>query len=546
MKNLLFWLLIGATLFSCTQKKQADLIITNAKIETLFESIPNASALAVLDGNIVDLGSSEEILEKYKSDKIQDLDEAFVYPGFIDAHSHFLGYARSLLKVDLRNSQSQEEALERAESYSEKYPELEWVTGRGWDHTLWGNTMPSKELLDSIFPDHYVFLKRVDGHAAWVNSKALELAGITETTIVEGGEIQLKNGKPSGILIDNACDLVGDLVPEFNEEILFKALKEAEKKCFEAGLTGVTDAGLETWEIKWYDSLAKSNSLGIRVYGMSDPGNEELEFLSNNGKIIDPFFSLRSVKLYADGALGSRGACLKEEYSDREAWRGFLLSSADSLREVAELVLSMDLQLNTHCIGDSANAYMLKVYDSVLPKDGNQRWRIEHAQVVSEKDADLFDGKRIIASVQPTHATSDMRWAEERLGSERVKDAYAFKTLMKNAGLIALGTDFPVERIHPLETYYASVARKDKLGNPENGFQMENALDNISTLKGMTIWAAYSQFEEEKRGSLQPGKYADLVVLDKDLLNTPSDELLSILILGTMVNGNWVYQKEID
>ena len=461
----------------------------------------------------------------------------------MDAHSHFLGYSQNLLRVDLRGAVSVQECIERIKSYREKYLDIPWILGRGWDQTLWGGEMPHKEALDEAFDDIPVFLRRVDGHAAWANSKALELAGIKENTSVEGGEIMVFDGALQGILIDNAMNLVSDSIPEDSDEILKMAMQEGEKNCFEVGLTNVADCGLEKKDLVLMRDLSNSGDLTIRIYAMSDPGDEEFEFLKSNGPIISPGFTVRSVKVYADGALGSRGACLKEDYYDREGWRGLLLTDIDSVSRLAKMIKDLGLQMNTHAIGDSANFNILNIYEQTINDLEDPRWRIEHAQVVSPEDQKRFSSK-ILPSVQPTHATSDMRWAGERLGPERVAHGYAYKNLLNYAGILPLGSDFPVEDINPLYGFYAAVARQDHAGSPESGWQMENSLSREEALKGMTIWAAFAQFEENEKGMIKEGYLADLVILEKDIMKVPIKEVLEPIVYATMVNGEFVYNKE--
>jgi predicted amidohydrolase YtcJ len=546
MKAFLKIFFLGFLFFSlsCSQKTEVEMILYNGKIQTLDSLHPSVEAIAIHEGKIEAVGTIQEIERRYVSPNEIDLEGRFVYPGFMDPHSHFYGYAKNLLEINLRGAKSIQECLGIIHDYLKKYPDVKWLTGRGWDHTLWGSEMPSKEKLDSAFPDIPVYLKRVDGHAAWVNSKSLEMAGIDSSSRVEGGEILLSGGECYGILVDNAATLVSDLIPDFPKKYIIETLLEAQKNCFEVGLCNVTDAGLEKDIFLLLDSLSTSGDLKIRIYAMADPGPKEFEYLESQGKIDHPGFSLRSVKVYCDGALGSRGACLREDYSDRPGWKGYFITSVDSLKIIADRVHRLGLQLNTHAIGDSANHHMIQLYQEILKDDKDPRWRIEHAQVVSPEDIKFFDKNRILPSVQPTHATSDMRWAETRLGSSRVAHGYAYKEILNAAGLIALGSDFPVEKIPPLHGFFAAVERKDHEGWPNQGFQMENKLSRMEALKGMTIWAAYAQFEEDQKGSVSVGKYADLVVLEKNLLEAPMIEILEPIVFATMVNGQWLFQKE--
>ncbi len=526
----------------CQPVEKVDLIIFNGKIYSVDENNPNPEAIGIHDGKIVFVGKLAELRSKYSAKEELDLQGKALYPGFMDAHSHFLGYSQSLLRVDLRACNSIEECIDRIKTYRNKYPDLPWILGRGWDQTLWGGQMPDKSGLDEAFPDVPVFLGRVDGHAAWANSKAMELAGIDPEQEVEGGEIMLMDGELQGVLIDNAMNLVYDIIPENTDEVLKQAMDEGQKNCFEVGLTNVADCGLEKKNLLLMKELSDAGSLKIRVYAMSNPGAEEFEFLRSNGPVVNPGFTLRSVKVYADGALGSRGACLKEDYYDRQGWKGLLLTDLDSISRLAGMIRDLGLQMNTHAIGDSANFNILNIYEEALQDEPDPRWRIEHAQVVSPEDQKRFSLK-ILPSVQPTHATSDMRWAEDRLGPDRVGHGYAYKNLLSYAGVLPLGSDFPVEDINPLYGFYAAVARQDHQGQPESGWQMENSLTREEALKGMTTWAAFSQFEENEKGMIKEGYLADIVILEKDIMTIPLKEVLEPIVYATMVNGEFVYRK---
>ena len=402
-------------------------------------------------------------------------------------------------------------------------------------------------------------LKRVDGHAVLANGEALRRANITEKTKVDGGIVEVKNGKLTGILIDNAVDLVASKIPSATKPEARAALLAAQKDCFAVGLTTVDDAGLEKQIIDLMDEMQKNSELKIRVYAMLTDNKENLEYYSKHGPYKTERMNVRSFKFYADGALGSRGACLLKPYSDKPEQQGFLLSKPEYYQEMAKKMLDKGFQMCTHCIGDSANRLIAKIiYDSFVPHctdsttmmngglyeyhKETHRWRIEHAQVINKNDFKYFE--YCIPSIQPTHATSDMYWAKDRLGPERVKYAYAYKDLLKAAGMVALGTDFPVENINPIYTFYAAVARKDLKGFPKDGFQMENALTREETLKGMTIWAAYSNFEEKEKGSIEKGKFADFVILDKDIMKINIDEVPNVKVVYTFVNGEKVYSNK--
>jgi predicted amidohydrolase YtcJ len=557
VKKLKIYLFLLACFSSCRfQSEEADLIIHNATIYTVDENFSIAEAMAVKEGRIIAVGPEREILNKYSTKEKIDAMKRPVYPGFIDAHCHFLGYGESLQKVDLTGTKSFEEVIEKIQDIKqviEPHPEPAegaapepaegWLTGRGWDQNDWEvKQFPGNKMLDSLFPDIPVFLKRVDGHAALANSEALKRAGITTATEIPGGIIEVKNGQLTGMLIDNAVDFVEKKIPLFSREQKTKALLDAQQNCFAAGLTTVSDAGLPSSDIFLMDDLQKAGELKMRVYAMLDGNNPDSlkKFLD-----IKPFktdrLNVRAFKLYADGALGSRGALLLEEYSDKPGHYGLPINTGDYLAETAKMLNEKGFQMCTHAIGDSAVRMMLNIYAEVLKGTNDKRWRIEHCQVVNPDDLEKFSQYNIIPSVQPTHATSDMYWAEERLGEERVKNAYAYKELFEQNKMLALGTDFPVENISPLKTFYAAVFRMDEKGYPGHGFQVKDALTREEALKGMTIFAAIAGFEENEKGSLEKGKFADFVILDTDIMSAPPEQILKAKVLSTYINGEKVF-----
>ncbi|HEX6179767.1 MAG TPA: amidohydrolase, partial [Chitinophagaceae bacterium] len=416
---------------------------------------------------------------------------------------------------------------------------------RGWDQNDWPvKEFPSKEKLDELFPSRPVLLTRVDGHAAIANQAALDMAGIKPGQALVGGDIEVRNGKLTGILVDNAIDLVSAKLPATTPATAKKGLLDAQQNCFAVGLTTIDDCGLDFTDVQLIDSAQRSGELKMRIYAMLSDAKKNFDFIMSNGKIKTDRLNVRAFKVYADGALGSRGACLLQPYSDRPGWSGFLLSNKEHFDSVANVLYEKGLQMCTHAIGDSGNRMILNTYAKYLKGKNDLRWRIEHSQVVNLNDFKLFGDNSIIPSVQPTHATSDMYWAGDRLGKEREKGAYAFNDLMKQNGWIPLGTDFPVEDISPFKTFYAAVVRKDAKGWPADGYQPENALSREHALRGMTIWAARSNFEEKEKGSLEAGKFADFVILDQDLMKAPDTSLLNINVLRTYVNGEKVYEKK--
>jgi predicted amidohydrolase YtcJ len=536
----LIYLISTFVLISCNQEQQvADLIITNANIYTVNEKAPKAQSFAVKDNLIIGIGTSKEINEQFQSKNTLDVDGKTILPGLIDAHCHFRNLAFFMQTVDLSGTTSFEEVIERVVAF-QKDKNAEFIIGRGWDQNDWAiKEYPTKKELDALYPKIPVALTRIDGHALLVNQAALDLAGINNKTVVSGGEIFKKNGRITGVLVDNAMSLVRKTIPEVSLSKRVEALKDAESYCLELGLTTLTDAGLDRKTIELIDSLQQNDELKIKVYAMISMSPENLDYYLEKGISKTDRLNVRSFKVYADGALGSRGATLKKPYSDREGHYGAMVTSLDDLSMIAKRLAKSKFQMNTHAIGDSANSYVLKTYAKELKSQTNRRWRMEHAQIIDPDEFDYFT--EIIPSVQPTHATSDMYWAEDRLGPERIKGAYAYKTLLEINGRIALGTDFPVEKVNPMLTFYAAVARKDLSGFPEDGFQIKNGLSREETLKGMTIWAAYSNFEEKEKGSLEVNKFADFVILDQDIMTIPIKEVPNIEINGTYINGEKVY-----
>ena len=520
-------------------KEKVDLVIVNAKVYTVDDSFSEAQAFAVQDGKFIAVGTTDEIRDVYTSDQLIDADGRAITPGLIDAHCHFYGLGLNQQLVNLVGTKSFDEVLERVKEFHAANPKS-FLRGRGWDQNDWEvKEFPTKAELDTIFPDIPVALERVDGHAYLVNQKALDMAGIDWSTKVEGGEIVKKweNGYSgiTGVLVDNPMQLIDSIMPSPSLNDKIKALKDAERISLNHGLTTVNDAGLDRSTIELIDSLQQAGELSIKIYAMVSNNKEDVDYYINKGPIKTDRLNVRSVKVYGDGALGSRGAALKEEYSDLPNHFGAMITPVDEIEALAEKLARSEYQMNTHAIGDSANVAVLRAYKKVLQGKEDRRWKIEHAQVLTDNDFDFFESG-IIPSVQPTHATSDMYWAEDRLG-DRVKGAYAFKTLLNKAGTIALGTDFPVEDVSPFLTFYAAVARQDTSGYPKGGFQMEEALTREETLKGMTIWAAYSNFEEEEKGSIEPGKSADFVIYDKDMMTIPLNEIPTIKAEQTFIDG---------
>ncbi|MDT8418186.1 MAG: amidohydrolase [Lutibacter sp.] len=534
MKKIILGLLLIAGI-SCTKKEAVDTIVINANIYTVNDNFDKEEAFAIKDGKIVAVGTTAEIQAKYAATFINDAKGKTIVPGFIDAHCHFFGLGLDKQKVDLTDTKSFEEVVQRIVDF-QKENNSDYITGRGWDQNDWEvKEFPTKDRLDELFPNTPIAITRIDGHALLANQAAIDLAGITVKTPFSGGEILQKNGKLTGIFIDMPMELIEAKIPAPSKKATIEALKDAERNCFDLGLTTVDDAGLSRETIELIDSLQQAGALKMRIYAMVSASDENIDYYAKKDILKTDRLNVRSFKIYADGALGSRGAAMKKSYSDQHNHFGALVTPLEKLKEYAEKIAATNFQMNTHAIGDSANYVMLKTYKEVLKGKKDRRWRIEHAQIVDTADFNYFEN--ILPSVQPTHATSDMYWAKDRVGAERMKGAYAYKVLLNTYGKIALGTDFPVEKVSPLLTFYAAVARKDLNNFPENGFQMENALTREETLKGMTIWAAYSNFEENEKGSIEVGKMADFIVLNKNIMEIEAEKISTINVDETYVGG---------
>jgi predicted amidohydrolase YtcJ len=524
--------------WSCTRVEQVDSLLYNATFYTLDSLQPVASVIAINDGRIVAVGQ-DDLLNRFEADDRIDLGGGFAYPGFIDAHCHFYQLGLNESRLSLLGTKSFDEVIERIKAFDAQYaPSVLYAWG--WDQNDWPVAeFPVNSRLNELFPDRPVVLRRIDGHAYLVNDYALELAGIDENTQIEGGAILRQANKPTGVLIDGPMRLIDDSLPEMDRDSQVRALMAAQQISFENGLTTVNDAGLSRSVIELIDSLQQTGDLKIRVYAMISASEEQLDYYLDRGPIKTPRLNVRSFKVYADGALGSRGAALKAPYSDDHEHYGALVTPLVDMQAIAQRLAESDFQMNTHAIGDSANYFALDLYERVLSNPAKARWKIEHAQVVDPADFDRF-ASGIIPSVQPTHATSDMYWAEERLGPERIKGAYAYQTLLQQSKVLALGTDFPVEKVSPLLTFYAAVARQDLDGYPSGGYFAEQALSREQALKGMTTWAAYSNFEEHEKGLLKPGYFADITVLSKDLLVIDAAEIPQVSVKSVFLSGERV------
>ena len=540
--------LLALTLLSgCGAKREAvDLLVTNATVYTVDSTFSKTEAFAVKDGKFVAVGSAADLKGKYQAAQEVDAGGKFIYPGFYDAHCHFYRYSLGLSYANLVGTTSWDDVLQKLQHHRQQHPQATWLLGEGWDQNDWADKQfPTKDKLDQLFPDVPVALIRVDGHAALVNQKALDLAGVTTRTSISGGTIARDaQGRLTGLLVDNAQRLVGKDIAEPSPAEAAQLLLQGQQNCLAVGLTSLADAGLDKPNIDQLAALQHQKKLKLRLYAMLTPTPENRAYYLKNGPVLTDQLTVNSFKVYADGALGSRGACLVQPYADKPKETGFLLSTEKQFRDLAKELAASKFQMNTHAIGDSANRIILNIYGEALKGQKDRRWRIEHAQVITPADMPKFGQFGIVPSVQPTHATSDMYWAGERLGASRLKTAYAYKELLKQYGQLALGSDFPVEDINPLFGFHSAVARQDAKNYPAAGFQMENAISRPDALRGMTTWAAHAAFEEKRKGQIKPGMLADFVVLDTDLLTAPKEKLRGAQVLQTWIGGERVFARK--
>ena len=535
-KTLLFLTLL---LTSCSE--QVDLIVYNAEVYTVDDNNNKVTSFAVKDGEFIYVGD-DSVTSKYSSSNIINAEGLPVYPGFIDSHAHFYNLGFFNDQVNLKETKSFEEVLKRIIEFNNSN-DKDFIIGRGWDQNDWVNkSFPTNKLLNEEFPDKAIVLRRIDGHAYLVNDFALNLAGIDKSSNIEGGEFVKSNGKLTGVLIDNAMRLIDDIIPDPTKEESVKALISAQEIAFENGLTTISEAGISREQIELIDSLQKTGVLKIKIYAMIENNLEDVDYYLEQGPYKTDKLNVRSVKVYADGALGSRGASMIDEYSDRRGYFGIIRTPIDSIKNLAFKLAGTKFQMNTHAIGDNANRVVLNAYRDALFNYRDPRWRVEHAQVINEKDIDLFNQK-IIPSVQPTHATSDMYWLYDRIGEKRSNLAYAYKELLKRSGVIPFGTDFPVEDISPIMTFYSAVVRKDLNGYPDDGFQMENSINRGDALYAMTIHGAYANFEEDEKGSIEVGKSADFIILDNDLISSAENRIPYTNIVATFIDGELVFNR---
>ena len=537
-----YFLLIPLLLIlnACYKGKSVDLIIHNARIHVLNDKLEMAEAIAIKDGEIVEVGPERQILNKYTAPTIINAQKKDVVPGFHDAHGHIMSLAKQKLNADLRKTRSYFEMISTLEKHQSKTKQTILI-GRGWDQSIWGEEkMPNNNLLNESFPNTPVALTRIDGHAMLVNQAMLDYIGINDSTKIKGGDILKSEGKLTGVLLDHALDLVNDKLPKPKKEDLKKAILEIQKDLLASGITHVHEAGLTASERDLFIELADKNALDINIYAMLFPTQENTDFAKLNGHYRNNRLSIRSFKVIADGALGSHGACMLEPYSDDVDTYGMLLKTPEEIQNIFSMAKNINYQVNTHCIGDSANRTVLKIIDTLMKKTSDHRWRIEHAQIIHPNDFKLFSSSGALPSVQPTHATTDQRWAEQHIGKERLENgSYAYNSLQKESGMILFGTDFPIENYDPFGTIHAAVQRKNTQNEPLKGFLKNEAVTLDITLKAMTLWAAYGCFEEGQVGSLEKGKQANIVIFDQALKS--SSQFLPNYSWLTIVDGDIVF-----
>ncbi|MDQ7039945.1 MAG: amidohydrolase [Rhodothermus sp.] len=531
---------------------QADYLLINGRIYTVDAVQPMVEAMAIRGDRILMVGTTAQLAAAYPEAPRIDLKGLAVVPGFIDAHAHLMGLGLSRLRADLTGTRSIEEILERLQAFARQLPEEAWLLGRGWDQNDWPvKEFPTRQMLDAVFPERPVWLVRIDGHAAWANTAAIRRANprlLTEDVPdPEGGHIvRDAEGRPTGVFIDAAMDLIASYIPPPTEAELEEALRRAVAEANRFGLTGVHDAGVGLATIRRYQQAVDDGTLTLRLYVMMDGFGEAFDHFCAQGPLLDygGRLTVRSVKFYIDGALGSRGAALSSDYSDDPGNRGLLRYESGPFAEMVMRAMACGFQVNTHAIGDRGVRVVLDAYEKALRTLGRTsgRHRVEHAQVVAPEDFARFAELDVIASMQPTHATSDMYWAEDRLGPERVRGAYAWRTFLEHGVRLAFGSDFPVESANPLLGFYAAITRQDAEGWPEGGWYPEQRLTREEALRAFTLDAAYAAFQEHELGSLTPGKYADFVVLSHDIMTVPPPQILKTRVLATFFGGKCVYQ----
>lgn len=530
----------------------ADLIVVNARVYTVDDGHPMVQAFAVKNGRFLFAGSEREVRTlASKSTRVIDAHGNVVIPGMVDAHAHLLGLGNSLSNVQLAGSKTYEEVIARVVERAKTAKPGEWILGRGWDQNLWPDKrFPTHEALTKALPNNPVVLTRIDGHARLANAAAMKAAGVTAATRdPEGGRVErFPDGSPSGVFVDNANGLVDRAIPDPTRAQTTDAIIAAVAEANKWGLVGIHDAGVDQSTIDIYESLARQGRYNLRNYVLVAGDTADVNHYTAIGPrsaLYDGHVWVRAIKLYADGALGSRGAALLEPYSDDPNNRGLLVTPPPELQRIATLALRRGFQVGVHAIGDRGNRVVLDAYENALKAVpvADHRFRIEHAQVISPSDIPRFAKLGVIPSMQASHQTSDMRWAGTRVGPERIKGAYAWRSLLNTGVIIPDGSDFPVEEVNPLISFHSAVSRQDATNWPDGGWYPEQKMTRTEALKGMTIWAAYAAFQEKLMGSITPGKYADFVILDRDIMTVPASEILGTHVLSTWIGGKAVYTR---
>ncbi len=533
-------------------QRPADLIVTGARIYTVDDSRPTAEALAVRDGRVLFVGSARGA-KALQGPKTQVVDAAgrTIIPGMTDAHAHFLGLGQALRTVDLVGTASYNEVIARVAARAKQVQPGTWIIGRGWDQNDWGDTrFPMHDALSRAIPNNPVVLERVDGHAVLVNAKAMQLASVTRATEdPAGGRLERdSSGAPTGVFVDNASALIDRVVPAASPAELRARALAAIDEMHRWGLTGIHDAGESRAAIELFETLAKEGKLALRTYVMIADDSAAINYYLARGPqsaLYDGRLWIRSIKLYADGALGSRGAALLEPYSDDPHNRGLLVSTPEHIEAVSERALRGGFQVCVHAIGDRGNRVVLDAYEQALRNvpAADHRFRVEHAQVVNYDDVPRFAALDVIPSMQAVHQTSDMYWAGARLGAGRELGAYAWRSFLDAGMIIPNGSDFPVEAVNPLLSFHAAISRQDARGWPPGGWHPEQRMTREEALRSMTIWPAFASFMEKDAGSLSPGKYADFVILDRDIMTVAPGEVLGTSVVSTWVAGKAVFTR---
>jgi predicted amidohydrolase YtcJ len=531
--------------------KPADLLVTNARIYTADDTRPVVEAIAIRDGRVLFAGSKRgATVLAGPATRVLDMGGRTVIPGMTDAHAHLLGLGTALRTVDLTGTTSYAEVVARVAARAREVPAGTWIIGRGWDQNRWADArFPTHEALDAAVPDHPVALERIDGHATLANARAMRAACVTaETKVPTGGRIErVAGGAPSGVFVDNATGRIDRAVPAPTRDELRASVLAAVKEANRWGLTAIHDAGVTRPVIEIYEELARAGRFDLRDYVMVSDDSASLDYYFRRGPrsaLYDGRVSVRAIKLYADGALGSRGAALLTPYSDDPHNVGLLVSSPEHLERQTERALRAGFQVATHAIGDRGNRNVLDAYAKALAAVpvADPRLRVEHAQVLSPEDIPRFADLGVIPSMQASHQTSDMGWAERRVGSERIRGAYAWRSLLRTGVVIPNGSDFPVERVNPLISFHSAVTRQDADNLPPGGWYPDQRMTRDEALKAMTIWPAYASFQDSVAGSLSPGKYADFVVLDQDIMEVPPERILATRVMATWLGGKPVYE----